>query len=169
MYNEVFGVPGVGKTTFCNKSNNVVIKKINNIMNLKIKYCFKPLYKTKKLYSFISDYIPITKKERIRFKRGMFVCLYHYYITIDNNKQYISDHGMIQTLSQIKGLHNINDNDFWIKVFNILPPINGTYINKNINDIMKQGKQRSTFDRTTNELRSFQKFFNMMVLYLSTK
>jgi len=178
MYLELFGMPGVGKTTMYNlitdRNNNYVkICKNHLFYNLNIIPLFKALVISNKIYKLVkNEYFNQSKyldniDNFCKFKNSLVVAFYFYYKYKDNISNYITHHGIIQTLSQLKFLREYKNEVFYNKLIKLLPieNIKYVYLKANIATAYKRGSKRAkenkyNHNRTEIEMRHFFYFYN---------
>ena len=176
MYIELYGIPGVGKTTTCDElvkaENYIKIKKIKNLKEINFITAIKTIPKYLSIMNYIYNeycrtmFINITKKERSVFRKSLFVCLYHYYDTYDKKEVYVTDHGIIQSLAENSFLLLYDRIIFWKNLLHLLPSKNNKSIQLDLlpYDVMFRAKKRSfeemsTYARDMNDLSTYMLFF----------
>ena len=173
MYLEFFGMPGVGKTTardnLLGRFGYVKITKVKSILDMEPKYSFMAWFKMMSIYRFVRGKYYVSNKEWKRFKRSLFVCLYHYYKTRHKCGVYVTDHGIIQTLSQLSLLKIETDIEILGTVLKKLPYENVSYVylKADSHKVMKRGKKRGKFERDVNELTEYMLMYDRVGMRLS--
>ena len=154
-YIEFYGLPGVGKTTFSSL--------INKSMNKDSKWKYNPITIIKTIYSYsrflglvlrkyLSDFnffkdVMINPIHFTAFLKGMLV---RFIVAFSHEKSgfFVSDHGLIQTLSQNNAFREVllKDKIFSLKIMNLFPK-KATYVYLKLN-IPKSLKRTFKRERT---------------------
>ncbi|MEK6887234.1 MAG: hypothetical protein AABW88_05375 [Nanoarchaeota archaeon] len=180
MYIEFYGLPGTGKTTFAELKNRSLNIDAEQKYSLEIifktfssQFKFKILVLKKLVTSFnLLKYVFRRPLHFAGFMKAMFV---RFLVASrhENNGYFISDHGLIQTLSQnpyvLKEL--LKDKRFTLKVLSLFPKTaNYIYLKSKLALTLKRTLKRSKrYEHSYDYLLDCQTFFEYVTKIFKSK